>query len=235
METFTFATEPFTGYSESSKALESWEFNQPGELQFERGGRPRTSYGMSGARASHFGGVRQRATSASSRGGLGAASPKLTHGYGGATSHYQRRAFGKAGISPTTAGAAAAGIPPRSAQLLKKLPPGPGRQPQPVPPGDYPQPRPPGWPFAFAYPGPTPDDGGPPPVAGPAGSEYVSWVQDSLNRVLGAQLPVDGVMTPDVRNAISSFQQQSGLPVSGIVGPDTERALLDGVRGNQPG
>jgi peptidoglycan hydrolase-like protein with peptidoglycan-binding domain len=51
---------------------------------------------------------------------------------------------------------------------------------------------------------------------------------------MGAQLPTDGIMTADVRSAISGFQQQSGLPVSGIVGPDTERALLDALAGNQP-
>ena len=38
MPTFTFEAQPFTGYSESSEALESWELNESGELQFERGG-----------------------------------------------------------------------------------------------------------------------------------------------------------------------------------------------------
>jgi len=106
-------------------------------------------------------------------------------------------------------------------------------QPQGFPYGQY-GPQPAGWPFAFAYPSPTPD-GGPAPVSGTQGGEYVRWIQYSLNRVANAQLPVDGVMTPDVRNAISTFQQQSGLPVSGIVGPDTEKALMDAVRANQPG
>jgi Putative peptidoglycan binding domain len=198
MQTFTFEVEPFSGYSESSEALESWEY-PPGELQYEKGGgRPQISR-MSGARASQFRGT-QRGTTASYQRRIGPNIPKRAQGIGGATSHRQ--------------------MPPSGPQRL--------------PVGQYP-PRPAGWPFAFANLGPMPGDGGPAPVAGPAGSEYISWVQDSLNRVLGAQLPVDGVMTPDVRNAVSSFQQQSGLPVSGIVGPDTERALLAAVGGNQPG
>ena len=53
------------------------------------------------------------------------------------------------------------------------------------------------------------------------------WVQDTLNRVLGLRLPVTGVMGPETRSAVRSFQKQKGLPVSGIVGPDTEKALLD--------
>jgi len=61
----------------------------------------------------------------------------------------------------------------------------------------------------------------------PSGSERVRWVQDSLNRILGLRLPVTGVMGPETRSAVRSFQKQKGLPVSGIVGPDTEKALLD--------
>lgn len=61
----------------------------------------------------------------------------------------------------------------------------------------------------------------------PSGSERVRWVQDSLNRILGLELPVTGIMNPETRSAIRSFQKQKGLPVSGIVGPDTEKALLD--------
>ena len=61
----------------------------------------------------------------------------------------------------------------------------------------------------------------------PSGSERVRWVQDSLNRILGLRVPVTGVMGPETRSAVRSFQKQKGLPVSGILGPDTEKALLD--------
>lgn len=64
-----------------------------------------------------------------------------------------------------------------------------------------------------------------------AAGEYVRWVQTMLNQVLGLQLPVDGVMSVQVRSAIRSFQAKNGLPVTGIVGPDTEKAFL----GSQPG
>jgi peptidoglycan hydrolase-like protein with peptidoglycan-binding domain len=56
--------------------------------------------------------------------------------------------------------------------------------------------------------------------------EYVRWVQQSLNRVKGLRLPVDGVMGLQTRSAVRSFQQQQGLPADGILGPRTERALI---------
>lgn len=58
------------------------------------------------------------------------------------------------------------------------------------------------------------------------GGEYLRWVQQSLNRVLGVRLAVDGVMGRQTRSAIRSFQQQRGLTVDGIPGSRTERALI---------
>jgi hypothetical protein len=49
---------------------------------------------------------------------------------------------------------------------------------------------------------------------------------------MSAQLPVDGVMTPAVRNAIRSFQQQQRLTVTGIAGPDTADALKRACAGD---
>ncbi len=54
---------------------------------------------------------------------------------------------------------------------------------------------------------------------------YVRWVQQTLNKVLGLRLMVDGIMSPATRSAIRSFQQKQGLAVDGIVGPKTEAAL----------
>src|SRR5262245_16526622 len=44
----------------------------------------------------------------------------------------------------------------------------------------------------------------PPPQSDPAAapSEYVRWVQSSLNMVEGLTLPIDGVMSPATRSAI---------------------------------
>jgi peptidoglycan hydrolase-like protein with peptidoglycan-binding domain len=55
--------------------------------------------------------------------------------------------------------------------------------------------------------------------------EYIKWVQQSLNQILGLRLVVDGVMGPQTRSAIRSFQTRHGLAVDGIVGPKTEAAL----------
>lgn len=67
----------------------------------------------------------------------------------------------------------------------------------------------------------------------PTGSEYIRWVQHSLNTSMGLQLPVDGMTRTDTRRAIGSFQEQHGLPITGIVDPQTEDALI-AASGNQP-
>jgi peptidoglycan hydrolase-like protein with peptidoglycan-binding domain len=76
-----------------------------------------------------------------------------------------------------------------------------------------------------------------PPVVEPApeGSEYVRWVQSSLNQIMGLRLPVDGIMGPETRSAIRSFQARHGLSVDGIVGPETERAIMTARTGQPPG
>ena len=62
------------------------------------------------------------------------------------------------------------------------------------------------------------------------GSEYVRWVQSSLNQIMNLRLSVDGVMSRETRSAIRSFQERQGLLADGIVGPDTERALIKARR-----
>lgn len=65
------------------------------------------------------------------------------------------------------------------------------------------------------------------PVGEPSasGTEYVRWVQSSLNQILDLNLPLDGVMGVETRSAVRSFQEKQGLPADGVVGPDTEQAL----------
>lgn len=56
---------------------------------------------------------------------------------------------------------------------------------------------------------------------------YVRWVQESLNRVLGSDLRVDGLLTEQTTAAIRQFQGQNGLVPDGIVGPKTEGKLAE--------
>ncbi len=67
------------------------------------------------------------------------------------------------------------------------------------------------------------------PVVAPplveSASEFVRWVQSTLNRTMGLRLPVNGIISPNVRSAIRSFQRRERLPEDGIVGPPTEAAL----------
>jgi len=60
----------------------------------------------------------------------------------------------------------------------------------------------------------------------PQGANYIRWVQTSLNRIMGLRLDVHGIMEPQTRSAIRSFQRRQGLPVTGTVGPETEQALV---------
>ena len=56
-------------------------------------------------------------------------------------------------------------------------------------------------------------------------ADYIRSVQDTLNRVLGLRLAIDGTIGPQTRSAIRTFQQQHGLVVDGTVGPRTGAAL----------
>ena len=99
-------------------------------------------------------------------------------------------------------------------------------RPRPIPPGRKPMrgkvgPRRPWTTLPTPYPYPV----DPTYAAAPAGSERIRWAQDCLNQVLGLQIAVTGIMGPDARSAVRSFQQERGLRVSGIVGPDTVEAL----------
>lgn len=107
---------------------------------------------------------------------------------------------------------------------------------RPWPPRPWP-PRPWGPVVVVPEPG-VPPLASPGPTAAPEGitppepsSEYVRWVQSTLNQIMALRLPVDGVMGPETRSAIRSFQKRHGLPVDGIVGPETERALIAAARG----
>ncbi len=64
--------------------------------------------------------------------------------------------------------------------------------------------------------------------------EYARWIQQSLNRVLGLNLAVDGIIGPATRSAIRSFQAQHGLAVDGIVGPQTDARLRQLLGGQGP-
>ena len=69
----------------------------------------------------------------------------------------------------------------------------------------------------------------------PPRSERTRWVQDCLNQAVGTQLPVTGVMGPETRSVVRSFQRQQGLRVTGIAGPDTEEALKAACSGQNVG
>jgi peptidoglycan hydrolase-like protein with peptidoglycan-binding domain len=66
-------------------------------------------------------------------------------------------------------------------------------------------------------------------------SEHVRWLQSSLNQVLSLQLPVNGIVGPETRSAVRSFQERNGLPADGFAGPDTVQALAAARRAGAPG
>ena len=66
------------------------------------------------------------------------------------------------------------------------------------------------------------------------GTEYMRWVQNALNQILGRQLPENGIAGPETRDAVREFQSSRGLPVTGLVGPKTEEALTAALAEKQP-
>lgn len=70
---------------------------------------------------------------------------------------------------------------------------------------------------------------------GRTSAEYVRWVQDALNRLIGARLKVDGKSGPVTRASVQEFQRRNGIQVDGVVGPETERALIARGAGLPPG
>jgi peptidoglycan hydrolase-like protein with peptidoglycan-binding domain len=56
-------------------------------------------------------------------------------------------------------------------------------------------------------------------------SSYNAWVQESLNKLQGSGLVVDGVIGPLTRQAIMVFQTTWGISVDGVIGPETDYYL----------
>ena len=54
----------------------------------------------------------------------------------------------------------------------------------------------------------------------------VRWVQNSLNRILGLRLPIDGVEGPATRSGTRAFQKKPGLKANGVAGPATTAAMI---------
>jgi Putative peptidoglycan binding domain len=138
---------------------------------------------------------------------------------------------------PSRAGQTAA----RFSRPVRRFPGGPA-QPRPVPPRRPPlwppRPRPYPWPPRAVVRDPysivqEPDSVAPGATVMP-GSEYIRWVQDCLNRTLGLQLLLTGVLGPETRSAIRAFQKQQYLSINGIVDPDTAAALRFACGGQPP-
>ena len=62
------------------------------------------------------------------------------------------------------------------------------------------------------------------PTSG-AGTSYNIWIQETLNRLLGAGLETDGIIGPKTRQWILKFQETWGLTQDGVVGPETDYNL----------
>ncbi len=81
-----------------------------------------------------------------------------------------------------------------------------------------------------------------PTPAGPVGAgtvqrgspEYGQWVQQSLNKILGLRLDVDGDIGARTREAIVAFQKKQGIEATGGLGDKTEAALMAAGGGKPP-
>lgn len=81
------------------------------------------------------------------------------------------------------------------------------------------RPQPPVTPLRLAHGVPLPR-----PIVSPGGIN-VSWVQDSLNKIIGAGLVVDGILGPKTTTMIKTYQGMAGIPASGVVDAATEAAI----------
>ena len=59
-------------------------------------------------------------------------------------------------------------------------------------------------------PGQGPSGGADQSSASDEGSDFVRWAQTCLNGYLGLRLPVHGVLDPNTRNAVRTFQERQG-------------------------
>jgi hypothetical protein len=78
--------------------------------------------------------------------------------------------------------------------------------------------------FPPGPPAPVPTPTPPSPGSDPEGS--LAWVQNCLNRLLGARLPTNGVLTAPTRSALVSFQRGQNLPPTGLINPSTLAAVI---------
>jgi Putative peptidoglycan binding domain len=73
------------------------------------------------------------------------------------------------------------------------------------------------------------------PASGLTEQAKIRQIQNALNRALGLQLPLDGLMNFRTRRAIRMFQREKGIPADGIVNYATERALIAARSGQSSG
>jgi hypothetical protein len=60
-----------------------------------------------------------------------------------------------------------------------------------------------------------------------ANKKGVRWLQDSLNKILGTRLGVDGITGEKTRKAVKAFQRKYGLQVDGAAGPITKAKIRE--------
>lgn len=70
------------------------------------------------------------------------------------------------------------------------------------------------------------------PAAAPIGSRnQIAWVQENLNRILGSNLVVDGILGPLTKSAVITFQSLRGIAADGIPGPVTQAEINKALAG----
>lgn len=65
------------------------------------------------------------------------------------------------------------------------------------------------------------------PSSNRSSRDYIRWIQNALNRVIGLRLTVDGRMGPHTQSAIKRFQQRHRLDANGKIDAKTEAALIN--------
>src|SRR5262245_26110563 len=64
------------------------------------------------------------------------------------------------------------------------------------------------------------------PRLGAAEEGSMSWLQESLNKLMDAKLVVDGAYGPLTNAAVNAFQKSRGLVADGWAGPETVALII---------
>jgi peptidoglycan hydrolase-like protein with peptidoglycan-binding domain len=69
-----------------------------------------------------------------------------------------------------------------------------------------------------------------PAAASPTSTYSIEWLQESLNKLVGTNLSIDGKYGTSTQEAVKQFQTAHGLTPDGWAGVQTQAAIVDALK-----